>query len=196
MALWFEAPLAKLEGTVDALLSEKQCIAQVQPALTKLRTAQQDVQATTQKRIRALTREVENEEGNVPVCRSKEEYAQLLDDLGGQQHDTALALSKKEESVNSMRAEIAALKKEIEKLDSDQTQLDTELKALQSQRAKVLLYMNASNIKWDYTDDSVFKGFVVKENVRLRTIEMDPNKHSQYYIADKLWEHIAWSASQ
>ena len=81
-----------------------------------------------------LAKEVSFEESNTPVCRSKDEYVQLLDDLGAQQHETAMDLSKKEQSVSSMRAEIARLKVETDKLEQDQSQLDSEMKALKKQR--------------------------------------------------------------
>eukprot|EP00045_Choanoeca_perplexa_P014051 m.163373 g.163373 ORF g.163373 m.163373 type:complete len:197 (-) comp16548_c0_seq2:3615-4205(-) len=196
MAAWFEAPLSKLEDAVDTLIAEKGCISNIQPALTQLREQQQAIQADSKQQLKELAKEVEFEQNSSPVCRSKDEYVQLLDDLGAQQHETAMDLSKKEQSVSSMRAEIARLKAETDKLEKDQTQLDSEMKALKKQRAKVLLYMRSSNIKWDYSDASSVKGFVVKEQEQLQTFELDPNKHSQYFIADRLWAQVAWSARQ
>jgi hypothetical protein len=52
MAVWFEAPLSKLEDAVDALFAEKGCINDIQPALTQLREQQQALQAESKQQLK------------------------------------------------------------------------------------------------------------------------------------------------
>ncbi|KJE92402.1 hypothetical protein CAOG_03380 [Capsaspora owczarzaki ATCC 30864] len=138
--------------------------------------------------ILELTAKLSAEESKCVRATPDNQHAEVLQNI----ENDKFALAK---SINHLDRDNQALTSTMHKLDGDLDAIQARRQAVEQARTVgvpqnksiVSLYMNITNIKWDFEQDNLVKGFVTKNN-DVRPFSLDPKVQTPYFIANYLWE--------
>eukprot|EP00744_Colponema_vietnamica_P011069 GILI01015581.1.p1 GENE.GILI01015581.1~~GILI01015581.1.p1 ORF type:complete len:203 (-),score=53.05 GILI01015581.1:260-868(-) len=103
--------------------------------------------------------------------------------------------------VDRLKTEKEELAESLQRLKLEEAEVDRKLKEIAQaheveipqSKQRLGLYMNVSKINWDFLTEDVAGSITRPE--RLRPFRFSKQEHSQFFIANQLWDMIALEAS-
>ncbi|EGD74809.1 hypothetical protein PTSG_07042 [Salpingoeca rosetta] len=145
-----------------------------------------------QDQIRELTREYEESKRAIPDALTEEDQERALDVLDEQLQQAATSCRTQEDALTRKRAQIKALKTEIEDLERKKVDIQRQAKenSAAAKRSTLQLYETVTGLKWEYTEQQRVSGYVSGKAGYLNTFSFNPERQTPFFIAEKLWQEI------
>jgi len=151
----------------------------------------QKKQENLKETIRELTSRVKSAEEEASRKEPETAHRQRMEQIDSEKQKTV-------QNIQDMKTECIKLESAIEKLNLEQENLKKTKQQIDKEtiidvpRVKdaLTLYASISNIRWDYDTDTV-KGYasvVESKHPKVRPFNLDPTKHSKFYITNYLWD--------
>ncbi|KAL1495961.1 hypothetical protein AB1Y20_014602 [Prymnesium parvum] len=139
--------------------------------------------------IKELSRQVDHakqEHAEQKVSLLNPAQKQRLLEEHGRVHDN---IKKLRQETEGLREKVHTVEGKARELAMREQQIKQE-ESVEVPRARhtISLYANISSIRWDYNSENV-KGWITgASGSGLKAFELDPSKHSQYFITNCLWD--------
>jgi len=160
--------------------------------LQETQNARQQQQLYLKNLIRELANSKQQSEERIQKNETDDSHLQQIKKMDKEKSSISKVIMGTEADCEKLSAQTAQLDDEIKNVKSYHSSLDIDSGIeIHSTRILISLYSNLSNIRWDYDEPTLVKGYVSKgERNDVRPFQLDPSKSSDFFITNYLWELI------